>query len=104
MGTSNLRFDQIGYWSQVKLDIVRDYAQAYSTILSRQTLQHIYIDAFAGAGQHQLKATGELIPGSPLNALNVDPPFREVHLVDMDGAKIDHLRQLTAGRPDVRLY
>jgi hypothetical protein len=28
-------FDEIGYWSEVKLEIVRKYAKAYSTILSR---------------------------------------------------------------------
>src|SRR5205085_3434268 len=36
MADARLRFDQIGYWSQVKLEIVRDYAQAYSTILANQ--------------------------------------------------------------------
>ena len=72
MGSHRLRFDEIGYWSQVKLEIVRDYAKAYSTILAKQPrLQHVYVDAFAGAGVHQLKTTGELVPGSPLNALAV---------------------------------
>jgi hypothetical protein len=61
-----LKFDRIGDWSQVKLEIVRDYAQAYSKILAKQpSLRHVYVDAFAGAGIHQLKATGEMVPGSP---------------------------------------
>lgn len=34
-------YDQIGIWSEVKLDIVREYAVAYSTILSKQRLKHI---------------------------------------------------------------
>ena len=53
-----LRFDEIGYWSEVKLDIVRDYAREYSKILSAQRnpeLEHVYIDAFAGAGLHLSK-------------------------------------------------
>jgi three-Cys-motif partner protein len=105
MGGSSLRFDQIGYWSQVKLDIVREYAQAYSRILAKQArFQHVYVDAFAGAGVHQLKTSGELVPGSPLNALSVDPPFRELHLIDLDGAKIAHLRSLVGNRPNVFLY
>lgn len=105
MAPSGLKFDQIGYWSQLKLDIVKDYATAYSTILAKQPkIRHVYIDAFAGAGVHQLKSTGELVPGSPLNALAVVPPFTELHLVDLDGAKIDNLRQLTAGRSDVFIY
>ena len=54
-------FDEIGYWSEVKLDIVKDYAAAYSRILAAQekpALHHVYIDAFAGAGVHISKATG----------------------------------------------
>jgi three-Cys-motif partner protein len=103
--SSSLRFDQIGYWSQVKLDIVRDYAKAYSTILARQPrLRHVYVDAFAGAGVHQLKRTGELVPGSPLNALAVDPPFRELHLIDLDGAKVANLKKLVGNRHDVFIH
>jgi three-Cys-motif partner protein len=102
---TSLKFDQIGYWSQLKLDIVKDYAKAYATILAKQPrMRHVYIDAFAGAGIHQLKTTGDLVPGSPLNALAVVPPFKELHLVDLDGAKIDNLKQLTAGRNDVFIY
>jgi three-Cys-motif partner protein len=100
-----LRFDKIGYWSQLKLEIVREYAKAYSRILANQSnLRHLYIDAFAGAGVHQLKATGEMVPGSPLNALAVDPPFHELHLIDMDGAKVANLQQLVGDRDDVHIY
>jgi hypothetical protein len=52
MVRSALQFDEIGYWSEIKLEIVRDYAAAYSAILTKKNLQHIYVDAFAGAGQH----------------------------------------------------
>jgi hypothetical protein len=65
-----LRFDEIGYWSEIKLDIVKDYASAYSRILTAQrnpTLHHVYIDAFAGAGVHISKSTGGYILGSPAN-------------------------------------
>ncbi len=102
-----MRYDQIGYWSEVKLDIVREYATAYSTIISAQktpSLYHLYIDAFAGAGVHLSKATGDWILGSPLNALAIKPPFREYHLIDLDSRKIDSLRKLTEGRPEVKLY
>ena len=55
MTPRGLPFDQVGYWSEVKLDIIKEYATAYSIILSAQkkpALEHIYIDAFAGAGVH----------------------------------------------------
>ena len=100
-----LKYDKIGYWSEVKLDIIRKYAKAYSTILNNQKgINHIYIDGFAGAGEHISKTTDAFIPGSPLNALAVSPPFKEYHLVDLDSAKVENLRSLTAGRNNVYIY
>src|SRR5438132_9081768 len=96
-------FDEVHYWTEVKLDIVREYASAYSTILAAQTrprLYHIYVDAFAGAGMHVSKRTGEFILGSPLNALEIEPPFRECHLIDLNSNKTESLRALTAGKPN----
>jgi len=101
------KIDEIGPWSQVKLDILKRYAVEYSKILSNwknPTFTHVYIDAFAGAGYHLSRASGEMVTGSPLNALVVLPPFREFHLVDLDGDKIDGLRALIGDRKDVHLY
>lgn len=99
-------YDEIGYWSEVKLDIVRKYASAYSTIMSAQPTirKHIYIDAFAGAGKHLSKRTGEFVPGSPLNALEVAPPFREIHLIDLHGGKVAELQRHVGSRQDVFIY
>jgi three-Cys-motif partner protein len=102
-----LQFDQIGYWSEVKLEIVKEYASAYSTILAAQTkprLKHLYIDAFAGAGVHQIKATRSFVPGSPLNALLIRPPFREYHLIDIASEKVENLRRIVGDRKDVWTY
>ena len=43
------------------------------------------------------------MPGSPLNALSVDPPFREYFLIDLDGDKIAQLRHHVGARRDVHL-
>ena len=100
------RLDEIGYWSEIKLDIIRKYATAYSTIMFKQQMirSHIYIDGFAGAGVHVSKTTGEFVPGSPLNALLVQPPFREFHFIDLDGKRAELLRQMSGGRGDVHVY
>ena len=90
---SALKFDTIGYWSEIKLEIIREYAQAYSTILTSNRLYHVYIDAFAGAGMHVSKTKGEFVPGSPLNALAIKPPFKEFHLIDLNSKKTQQLRQ-----------
>jgi three-Cys-motif partner protein len=102
-----LQFDEIGVWSELKLDIIQEYASAYSRILAAQTnprFHHVYVDAFAGAGVHLSKANKEFIPGSPLNALKVRPPFREYHLIDIKHEKIKNLRRLVGSREDVFLH
>lgn len=101
-----LRFDEIGYWTEVKLDIVKEYAKAYSTILSAQEsprFSHVYIDGFAGAGIHLSKQTQDFVLGSPLNALLVDPPFREYYFIDLDRKKVDALKRAVGRRQDVHV-
>lgn len=107
MARKELPFDQIGYWSEIKLDIIKDYVAAYSKILSAQrnpSLYHVYIDAFAGGGVHKSKTTGNFVPGSPTNALSVEPPFREYHLIDLDRQKVASLETIAAARKDVHIY
>jgi three-Cys-motif partner protein len=101
-----VRFDEIGYWSEIKLDIVQEYAAAYSAILSKQHCikGYYYIDAFAGAGIHISKRTQDFVLGSPLNALNVVPPFTGYYFVDLNGDKVGLLRELTAGCENVKIY
>jgi three-Cys-motif partner protein len=106
-GAAIMKHDVINYWSEVKLDIVREYAGAYSRILAAQRaprLYHAYIDAFAGAGIHVSKKTGDFVKGSPTNALLITPPFREYHFIDMDASKVKRLRDLSQERADVRVY
>jgi three-Cys-motif partner protein len=102
-----MKYDEIGYWSELKLDIVREYAAAYSRILNARknpTLYHLYIDAFAGAGVHISRRTGDFIKGSPLNALLLNPPFREYHLIDLDRDKVDLLKTMAATYPGMNVY
>src|SRR5258708_13379435 len=63
-----------------------------------------YIDGFAGAGQHISKRTKELIPGSPLNALNIEPAFEEFFLVDLSQERVGNLQKLTADKRNVHVY
>jgi three-Cys-motif partner protein len=97
-------YDVVDYWSEVKLDIVKEYLTAYSTIMAAQKnppFSYVYIDGFSGPGVCISKATGEYIPGSPLNALNVRPPFHEYYFIDMDGGKAAKLQELCAGMDKV---
>jgi three-Cys-motif partner protein len=101
-----LKFDEIGYWSEIKLDIIRRYALEYSKILSKQsnpTLHHTYIDAFAGSGKHISKATRDTVAGSPQIALDIIPPFKEYYFIDIDGAKVAELNKIVINRPEAHV-
>jgi three-Cys-motif partner protein len=84
-----MKFDNIGVWSEIKLDIIKEYANSFTRIMKRQDWckGYAYIDAFAGAGIHISRRTGEFIPGSPLNALEIEKPFTEYHFIDINKVK-----------------
>lgn len=97
--------DEIGPWSEVKLEILRRYASEYSKILSKnKNLKHIYIDAFAGAGVHMSRTSRNLVLGSPLNALQVKPPFEEYHFIELDANKVGELYKRAGERKDIYIY
>jgi three-Cys-motif partner protein len=99
-----LKLDEIGYWSEIKLDIVKRYATEYSRIVSSQgRFQHWYVDAFSGSGYHRRKQTKEFVLGSPFNALAVEPPFNHYVFIDLDGDKVDFLRQQVVGINNVEV-
>lgn len=103
----SLKYDRIGIWSIIKLEIIQKYAQAYSEILSKQrevNLHHVYIDAFAGPGKHRSRETGEFVRGSPQIALEINPPFKEYHFVDIDSDRANELLLLTAQRPEAHVH
>ncbi len=50
------------------------------------------------------KIQGGFVPGSPSNALNVQPPFREYHFIDLNAGKVENLQRLAGARKDVHIY
>jgi len=101
-----LEFDEIGYWSEIKLEIIEKYASAYSTVFSNPKyayLHHVYIDAFAGPGSHLSKTTKERIRGSPQIALDIKPPFKEYYFIDINGDKVTELKRIVANRPEAHV-
>jgi three-Cys-motif partner protein len=100
------KFDEIGYWSELKLQIVEKYGAAYTKAFSGagRNLKKYYIDAFSGAGVHLSKRTKSQIEGSPARALKVSPPFDAFYFIDMDAGKTANLQQLFRGRTDVHIH
>jgi three-Cys-motif partner protein len=101
---TELVFDEIGYWSELKLEILQNFGAAYTTAFKKQKLKKYYIDGFCGAGVHVSKASGKSIEGSPARALKISPPFDGYYFIDLKQHKTDHLRSLCGDRQDVHIY
>ncbi len=88
--------DVVGYWTEIKLQILQEYAKAYAQVLQNQrSIKHVaYIDGFAGAGAHVSKRSGELIAGSPTRALSIQPSFSHYYFVEMDAGRAKRLNNL----------
>jgi three-Cys-motif partner protein len=101
-----MKLDQIGFWSEIKLEIIRKYAGAYTSIMKKQAWckGYVYIDAFAGAGKHISRKTGEMVSGSPLNALEISPPFTEYYFIDLDEERAEVFSALAKENPNIHPY
>lgn len=96
-----------------KLETVQKYLQAYTTALKFQPFELLYVDACAGSGSSVPKAifedannsqaqldgfarpvadTDEIIVGSAIRALGVNPPFHRYFLNDVKQSNVESLR------------
>lgn len=87
-----------GNWTDQKLECVRKYLSAYTTIMSKQSFRFAYIDAFAGTGYRETESdedpnelmfpdlvSSEVVSfhdGSARNALEVKPPFMKYVFIE----------------------
>jgi three-Cys-motif partner protein len=102
--SENLKFEEVGVWSEVKLDIIEKYGSAYTRAFKRwPTLKKYYIDGFSGPGRHVSKRTKEEIEGSPARALNITPPFDGFYFIDLNLQKTSHLKTLCKDRSNAHV-
>ena len=101
MGTSVAEPPEIygGPWTLEKLQILREYLDAYTTALKHQNFRLVYIDAFAGTGSVALPEEDpdvrEFHAGSATIALGVqDKPFDRLVFVEHDPARCQQLASL----------
>src|SRR5262249_54968068 len=67
-------------------------------------IRDILVEVFSGPVVHLSRTTGEWVAGSPLNALGVQPPFKEFHFIDADGNRAAQLKDVAGNRPEVFTY
>lgn len=92
--------DEIGTWSERKHAIIQDYSKAYTAIMANAKksvakFEWDYIDGYAGAGLCRKKGTGEIVKGSALNSLDIDPPFTRFTFIELDERKHRILKSQT---------
>ncbi|MES2740690.1 MAG: three-Cys-motif partner protein TcmP [Pseudomonadota bacterium] len=93
-----------GPWTLIKLDLLGRYLKFFNTALQGQPrpaspFDRIYIDAFAGTGQCEIKLTDgtrSTINGSAKIAAHTDPAFHQIHLVDLKKKHVAELKILGA--------
>jgi three-Cys-motif partner protein len=105
MSGPGFRFDEVGDWSVLKLDIIEQYGGAYTKAFNGRgrQLKKYYIDGFSGAGVHVVKRTRQQIEGSPARALKITPPFDGFYFIDLDKDKAAYLEKQCAGRSNVTI-
>ena len=94
-----------GAHTRRKLDVVAKYLAAYVTVMKKQDFRLYYVDGFAGSGASASKAelsrtedpalfpADEVIEGSPVRALSIEPRFDHYVFVDKNR---ENVRSLTA--------
>jgi three-Cys-motif partner protein len=90
-----------GIWTLIKLEALEKYLGAFNTALSKQSFTRIYIDAFAGTGQCDIRVDGEKtsIDGSARRALDTTPAFHKYCFIEVRPRKIAALKTLEAEHP-----
>ncbi|WP_163271652.1 three-Cys-motif partner protein TcmP [Chelativorans alearense] len=99
-----------------KLRCLQDYLQAFTIALRNQRFACIYIDAFAGSGSRtEVQPAFPLLgpefaepievttPGSARIAIETEPAFDAIILIERDANRFAELKQLAAGYPDRRI-
>jgi three-Cys-motif partner protein len=107
MTDAGFRFDEMGDWSEIKLEIIEKYGAAYTKTFSNAAgrgLKKFYIDGFSGAGLHISRATGQPIEGSPARVLKITPPFDRYYFIDMNPQKTAYLSKICGDRRDVEIH
>lgn len=90
----------IGEWGQEKYDLIRYYAEMFTTSMRGKWGLLAYIDLFSGPGQGWF-GSGSLVDTSPLIALSARIPFDRYVFCDLSPRNIDDLKvRVTARFPD----
>jgi three-Cys-motif partner protein len=99
--------DKVGPWTEVKIEIVREYAAVFQKIVKGKaySFRGIYMDGFSGAGIVESESRGGVtIESTPGRIVKIEPPFDEYHFIELEPTKMKLLRSLVGDAPNVTLH
>ena len=80
-----------GRQTEIKLDYLTRYINAFETAMRDRWRVRYYIDLLAGSGKNRIKGTNQILLGSPLLALTTKHPFTGYYFSDKDNEKVEAL-------------
>lgn len=80
------------WWSEVKLQILRDYLQGFTRVVRGGSEEATYLDLFAGSYENHRRHEPGTFPGSSQIALDMEPPFTRLVFCELE-AQAQQLRQ-----------
>lgn len=86
----------VGSWASDKHSKIGYYASLFSASMKNKWDCRVFIDLFAGAGKAKIKGSGDIVPGSPLVALDVQEPFDHYVFCELNEDSADALEKRVA--------
>ena len=71
-------------WAEKKHKKIKYYFQLFATSMKNKWQTRVYIDLFSSAGKSKIKENGEIVPGSPLLALDIKDRFDNYIFVEKE--------------------
>ena len=91
-----------GKWTEIKLEILEKYLDAYTNVFRKLPLKIMYIDAFAGTGN--IKLPYDFISGSAKRAIDIDNrPFDKLIFIEKDATRCQELDSLRTANPNRKI-
>jgi len=98
--------------TEKKLKAIEGYLNSYLAVMSKQSFETIYVDAFAGSGNLPFTGTAGLfkdqvesedfVNGSAMRALSLDRKFSKYIFIEEKKAKLDELKERVSKDASVR--
>lgn len=84
---------EVGAWAEQKYRLVWNYATMFASSMKNKWNARVYIDLFAGAGRSKIENSKQIVPASPLLALDIPHKFDKYIFCDNEDDKRQALAQ-----------